>query len=423
MQFRLSFIAIVIASTGCGGGGGVLLDGGPDTPEITGVTPDHGPLGGGLRVTVTGSGFLANGAPPNRVLIGGREAAAAGVIDDHTLEVVVPAGAAAGDAEVTLFNSNGYAEATGVFRYREAPTVTSITPAEVVYSAASTQMTITGTGFVDDGAGSVSVFLDDFRAIDVDVVSDTTITFTATAGPPLSLPDVRVVNDNGEGALVDGFRYVPATADGLLLFAVGDTFAFYFDPATATTIAIPAQDTNPATQDESVVRSIVQDANGVYWAQTRSGRFGQMDMTSQTLIDPIEAATPTMAAMGRLGDTIYAVERNTRLGTLDTATGQMVTLGPPIGCCGSFAVAANSAGTLYFVNAGEIGTVDTATGDRATPVALNPVVKVEDMRFFNGTLYAVTNEGTLITINPSTGATAVVTTLPSPRLHSIEVFQ
>lgn len=423
MQTRLCFLAVLTAGAACGGGGGVLVDGGPDTPSILEITPDNGPLGGGLRVTITGSGFLANGAPPNRVVIGGREAAAAGVIDDETLEVVIPPGDASGSVDVTLFNANGYAEAAGAFRYRDLPVVTSVTPAEVVYSAASTQMTIIGSGFTADDAGAVSVFIDGFRAVDVDVVNDTTITFTATAGPALALPDIRVENDNGEAVKVDGFRYVPATADGLLLFAQSpETFAFYFDPATSTTIAIPAVDNDPSTFQQRVIRSAVQDPSGVFWAQTRAGGFGQLDLSSQTIADPILGG-PRMSALGRLGDTLYAVEGNSRFGTVDTETGQITTLGPPLDCCGSFGIAANAGGTVFLVNAGTIGTVDPATGVRGTAVPLSPNLNVADMRFFNGTLYAVTNVGTLVTINPTTGATAVVTTLTAPRLNAIEVFQ
>ena len=73
-----------------------------------------------------------------------------------------------------------------------------------------------------------------------------------------------------------------------------------------------------------------------------------------------------------------------------------------------------------------IATFDLATrlAGPAVPVLAPAGFRVEEMHFFAGTLYAVDPTGTMITIDPATGATTDVP-LPQPRFlraHAMEVF-
>src|SRR4051794_4287255 len=96
---RLVLVAAVLAA--CSGSSG------NEDPTIDTVSPAFGPLAGGTRVVITGSGFLRDGATPDRVLFGANESPQAGVVDDFTLEATVPATTTAGDVAITVFNRNG----------------------------------------------------------------------------------------------------------------------------------------------------------------------------------------------------------------------------------------------------------------------------------------------------------------------------
>src|SRR5439155_21345766 len=126
------------------------------------ATPPYGPLGGGTRIALAGAGFTA----PVRVLVGAREAALVVATDSKTLEVVIPPGDRVGDASITVLAGMASATATGVFHYASPPTITSVAPASVLFASGGA-VTVTGTGFLDEGAGEVTVLVDGSPATDV----------------------------------------------------------------------------------------------------------------------------------------------------------------------------------------------------------------------------------------------------------------
>ncbi len=95
------------------------------------------------------------------------------------------------------------------------PLVDTIAPASGYY-AASTAVTLTGSGFGYATAGTPTVTFGGTSAADVVVVDDATVTCTA---PPATAPgsvDVELVNSNGAVTLTDGFEYTSCiyVADG-----------------------------------------------------------------------------------------------------------------------------------------------------------------------------------------------------------------
>ena len=84
----------------------------PTTLAVERAAPEYAPVVGGTTIRITGTGFRADDAGPNRVLIASREAPLARTIDDATLEVVIPPGEEPGDAEVVVLNRHGNARAT-----------------------------------------------------------------------------------------------------------------------------------------------------------------------------------------------------------------------------------------------------------------------------------------------------------------------
>ena len=74
-------------------------------PTIVSVTPNMGPLAGGTRMTITGTGFL--GRP--RVIIGGAEADFRQVVRQSATEIIVRRipPSSAGVKDVVVINSDG----------------------------------------------------------------------------------------------------------------------------------------------------------------------------------------------------------------------------------------------------------------------------------------------------------------------------
>jgi hypothetical protein len=390
--------------------------------EIESATPAYAPVIGGTTIVLTGSGFATGGAGPNRVVVAGREAPLARTIDDTTIELVVPPAEHPGDAEVVVLRGDRNVRATGILHYSAPPAITSVAPADVLFSSESTTVTLTGSGFLDEAAGTVHVVVDGQLGADVVVTSDTSLTFTAPPGQALVRPDIELFNDRGSASKQGGFRYTPSTRPGLLLFSTGAEFAVFFDPSDLSSVTIPW-----ATTATVRFTAVVRDEQGDYWGTDRSRRFGRIDMRAQRIATPIpvQAWFPTLT---RVGGEYLGLERNTRtFGSLDPVTAMFASIGTAtLPCCGSYGLASDGA-TLYFT-ARQGGVATIASLDRTTGIAgpLVPLVgppgfSVEEMRFFAGTLYAAARSGSLVTIDPITG---VVTPLPVTlgRFTAMELF-
>lgn len=414
---RLAFV-LAIAACNSGGGG--------DGPAIDSSEPNFGPLAGGTRIVLTGSGFFVGGAPPNRVLIGGHEAPLASAIDDSTLEVTVPPGEMAGPADVVVINHNGIGKSSTAFHYSAAPTVTSVTPADVLHTGASTRMTITGTGFRDEDAGFVQVLLDGAPAVDVEVLSDTEITFTAFAGPPLSRPTLSVVNTRGEGVKSRAFRFVPSTRGGLLLFGRNgnDPFLVFFDPVDQSVITVPH--INP---DAVTFRSVVIDPEGDFAAFQQDGTYGKIDFRTQTVPRGMQVNDSFPAIINASGTLLGVARNGSQFGKFDPSTGKFTPIGTAtLPANGSRGIAADASGTVVLATSAGISTIDPTTGTLGTNHVFAPVLHIRDLRFLGTTLFGLarstanTNNTDLVTINPNTGASAVVKGF-NGRIVSLEVFQ
>jgi hypothetical protein len=423
MRLRLLCLAPALLAGACGGGDDA---GGGSTPTIMAVEPDFGPLPGGKRVIITGSGFLNGGAPPNRVVIGNREALQAGVIDDETLEVVIPEADSPGDVDVVVFNDNGFSMAEAAFRYSSEPAIDSVTPAEVPYDATSTTITLAGSGFADEDAGVTTVLVDGEPALDVDVVSDTQVTFTAPQGVIGTTADIVVVNGRGDGNDDDAYRYVDSGSGALIMVPITRTneyWATVYDIGNDEFVQIPKRNRGGGG-DEGAFRAWAR-AGGVLYGLHRDGTWVQIDFGEQieTTGGGGGARFPNMVGVG---DTIYAYNLNGgTFGTVNPETGVHTAIvgNPPWICCRNH-IAANAAGNLFAITpAGTVVSVDEETGAHGTPVTLSQNLHFTGARFVGTTLYAVTKTGDIVTVNTASGAVTTVATSGTFQVSDLEVFE
>jgi PKD repeat protein len=173
-------------------------------PTLTGVAPVHGLASGGVRVTLSGSGFQAFAPGTNTVSFDGVAASAVQMLDDHTLACTAPAHAS-GLVAVRLVNLNGVAELASAFRYDPVIDVTGVTPASGS-ARGGTHVTLQGAAFAV-GTAVPTVTFGTAPALDVVRVSDTRLTCTTPPGVGGAQVDVRVSGENGADTLAAGYHY------------------------------------------------------------------------------------------------------------------------------------------------------------------------------------------------------------------------
>jgi hypothetical protein len=186
-------------------------------PTVESVTPDGGPVAGGTRVTIVGSGL--SGA--TEVDFGPHHpATGVTVVNGSTITAISPPGTMDQQVDVTVTTPGGTSATVLGDRFQYAgPTITAIAPATGP-TTGGTQVTITGSGFtgvtgVDFGAGH--------PATGVTVLDDGTV--IAVAPPGSGTVYVTVSDAYGVGPAngqANQFTYVPPSpvcqpnADGVL---------------------------------------------------------------------------------------------------------------------------------------------------------------------------------------------------------------
>ena len=141
------------------------------------------------------------------VTFGGVAATSVNVVSDISLTCVSPAGTGGTTVDVVVTNDNGAATLTNSYTYYPLPTLSSVSPT-TGSSAGGESVTLTGTGFSDNFAGTNTVTFDGNAATNVNVVSDTSITCDTPAGVSCGAVDVVVSNDNGVATLSSAFTYI-----------------------------------------------------------------------------------------------------------------------------------------------------------------------------------------------------------------------
>ncbi len=124
------------------------------SPTITSVTPALGPVSGGTKVTIKGTGFKDRDSFNNpkivQVLIGGIPVPQANVtyIDPQTLEVIMPEGRI-GKQTIEVINYDyGRAIGTDIFTYISQPEILTVNPGKLFTNDTQTEVIVSGRQFL-----------------------------------------------------------------------------------------------------------------------------------------------------------------------------------------------------------------------------------------------------------------------------------
>lgn len=398
----------------------------PGEPTITAITPDHGPVGGGVPITITGTGFQAEGGQPI-VIVGGRQATTVTATSDTALTFTLPAGEADGvKVEVEVASQSGFVTVPEGFRYHATPIVLAISPA-VGRSAGGTAVTITGRGFQTDDSGVPTIELGGGTATNVQIVSDTQITATtgpaAPGTPAFDRRDVTFTNANGSHVLTAAFA---VTAPGLLAIERGSqSRIFHIDLTTRRVTTIAA-----------ATRRLIGCAvspSGVVFATAGQGRdFHRLvtldPMTGEATVVGVLSAGDglprSLSAIAFVGNTLYGTDAggNTpsqRLVSINPATAQLTFIGSQPTLSAGNAITAKDGTSLYYAasSGGALSSLSTADSSlTAGPVLTGSVqpdtvqgmVQVADVLY----LGERTSPSTVLTVDKNTGAMTPFVSMP-----------
>ncbi|HEX3336094.1 MAG TPA: IPT/TIG domain-containing protein, partial [Jatrophihabitans sp.] len=244
----------------------LLLPGGafPDViPSIEGMQAVSGPLAGGTRVVIQGTGF----SHITGVYFGGVRATGLGVLAYGRIAVHTPQHAA-GRVAVRVFTTHGNSSATGAyFTYVAAPTVTSTTPTSGP-TAGGTLITLHGTNF---------------RQV-------TRVTVGSVAAPSVKVISSTSLQAVTPAHLAGSVSVQVTTSYGTSPDSAGGTF-MYVDPPSVTAVA-PTTGPSAGGTTVTVTGTGFAAATGVLFGAVPAPSITVDSPTSITAVVPAQAGGP-----------------------------------------------------------------------------------------------------------------------------------
>ena len=181
-------------------------------PAITGLSPSAGPVSGGTRVTVTGSGLTG----ATSVDFGSIPGSDLRVESDGTLRVTAPQGTGTVNVRVIGRGGTSSAVTADLFRYLPAPTVTGVSPASGPLSGGIV-VTVEGSGLTS----VTQVNFDNVPGTGLHILAPDKLTVTVPAGTAQGRVDVTVTAACGTTATAD------ASSCGTSPENSADTYLYY----------------------------------------------------------------------------------------------------------------------------------------------------------------------------------------------------
>jgi hypothetical protein len=297
------------------------------------------------------------------------------------------------------------------------PTIASVTP-DWGSMTGGTRLRLTGSGF---GAPHLAVQFGELASNAVTVVSDVEIIVTTPVGPHMAVT-VTVATDGGTTAAAAKFRYLAPlyAADGR---GVTPGNLYMVDPTSAVSTFIGALGV--------AVTGLALSPGGVLFGATTARGGGAL-----VTIDPYTARVTTVAPLltttnAATSTPDLAFEGTRLLGWHDGAfavidpTTARVTPFAGQSRNGGMGLASAGSGVLLLANGFNLATVNTTNGALFAGPTLSSNKTMNSLTFVGSTLYGsqatttLPNAATLVTINPATGATTIIGTLP-PNIDAIE---
>ena len=241
------------------------------TLRIESIDPGVGATKGGNVISVFGNGFKDE---LTQVLFGQSLASDVFVISNERLTCTTPPGnPGLVDVTVSIPADEITARLEGAFRYKSDMLILGIEPNEGTVVGGE-PVTISGSGF---SQGNTSLLFGNKKAINVQVVDDSTIHATTPTGAGPGLVDVHVSNDQGQAELKGGFLYYEAPFVEFVTPGVGPV-------SGGTEVTLSGRGFEP----KSVVR------------------FGELEATKVTFVDSgtLLAVTPEVGAEGIVSVTV-----------------------------------------------------------------------------------------------------------------------
>ena len=378
-------------------------------PTVTSLSVKEGPLAGGTKVTITGTGFTAG----STVSFGATKAKASTFISATELSAESPAGTGAAAVTVETPGGKSAEVPADIFTYLATPTVTKLTPAEGP-EAGGTKVTITGTGFtagstVSFGAtkAKASTFISATELSAESPAGKATAAVTVTtpggtsAETPADLytydatPTVTKVTP-AEGPLAGGTK-VTITGTG---FTAGSTVSFGATKAKASTFISATELSAESPAGAATVNVTVTSAGGTS-ATSAADDFTYASAPVVSSVEPAEgpAVGKTKVTVKGSGFTsVSAVRFGGTAGTaLKVESPTVLTIESPLGT-GTVAITIEAAGGTSKAGAGDLFTYDAVPTVTALSVKEGPLT--------GATKTTITGTGFTPTAKVSFGATA-----------------
>jgi hypothetical protein len=271
---------------------------GASAPQVSGISPNSGPVGGGTSVTITGANFITGAT----VQLGANGASNVAVVNSGTITATTPAGAA-GTVNVTVTTSAGSGSLAGGFSYiaaPSAPSVTGVSPNSGP-AAGGTAVTITGTNF----AAGATVQFGANPAASVNVASATSITAIAPPGNAGTV-NITVANTGGlSGTLTNAFTYISVPSGSAIGFvqvaaatpqgSTASVTVSYRSSQIAGNLNVVAVGWNDVT---SSIASVADSAGNLYQVAagpTRGGNLSQAIYYAANILGGANSVTVTFS--------------------------------------------------------------------------------------------------------------------------------
>lgn len=424
MRLR-TMCVLILAVTGMLGCGEVIGPGtapdGATGPSASGLAPDHGPLGGGNTVSITGTGFQGDFAGDARVLVGGVEAENVSVASDTELTFEAPAGLEQGAiVDVTVFNQAGLITLPLAYRYNLLPAVFTISPG-IGSASGGTQVTVTGHGFLDDEAGAATLTIAGVDATSVSIVNDTTLTATIAAtpdAPAFTDLDVTVSNANGADTVEGKFRF---SKQGLLGLSRNTGSLYWVDPANAGAVVeigrVSGQILGCATSPGGPIFCTINGSPPVLAALDPAAS------TLTTIAPTLDGvANVKLRSLAFVGTTLFGFSVDTTLlYSVDTTTGALTAVSGALALGRPGNIAVRDATSVWSANQTTLTlkSVTTAGVLTAGPVMTGAANQAIGSLVSDGTtLYAQDRSRNLFTVNTTTAALTLIGQFPN-EVHTL----